>query len=227
MAKFLDLEGLKTFYGKIQANYPQLSEDSAGNKKIPSSYLPSYVDDVLEGYLYNSKFYEDTAHTKEITAEAGKIYTDLSTNKIYRWSGSQYTVISDTIAIGTTSGTAYEGSKGAALAVAAFQGVTGSGTATLTFTNGDGTTKGTFVVNNVASAGYATRDAAGHNINDYYLYKLAGSYGSNKYDIEGYKPSSTAAYTTASIPVFVAATSTTAGKLGLVPAPAANANYSN
>lgn len=227
MAKFLDLDGLKTFYGKIQANYPQLEEDSAGNKKIPSSYLPSYVDDVLEGYLYNSKFYEDTAHTKEITAEAGKIYTDLSTNKIYRWSGSQYTVISDTLAIGETTGTAYEGSKGAALAAAAFAKVTGDATNTLTFKNTAGDTLVSFTVNNVKNANYATYDSVGHSINDYYLYTLGGSYGSGGYDIAGYKPSSTTASATVRVPVFTAASSTAAGKLGLVPAPAANANYAN
>lgn len=227
MAKFLDLDGLKTFYGKIQANYPQLEEDSAGNKKIPSSYLPSYVDDVLEGYLYNSKFYEDTAHTKEITAEAGKIYTDLSTNKIYRWSGSQYTVISDTLAIGETTGTAYEGSKGAALAAAAFAKVTGDATNTLTFKNTAGDTLVSFTVNNVKNANSATYDSAGHSINNYYLYTLGGSYGSDGYNIAGYKPSSTTASATVKVPVFTAASSTAAGKLGLVPAPAANANYAN
>lgn len=84
--------------------------------KVPSSQLPSYVDDVIEGYYYNGKFYREAAHTTEITAEAGKIYVDLSTNKTYRWGGSAYTVISETLALGETAGTAYEGNKGKALA---------------------------------------------------------------------------------------------------------------
>lgn len=84
--------------------------------KVPSSQLPSYVDDVLEGYYYNGKFYREAAHTTEITAEAGKIYVDLSTEKTYRWGGSAYVVISETLALGETAGTAYEGSKGKALA---------------------------------------------------------------------------------------------------------------
>ena len=48
---------------------------------IPSEYLPSYVDDVLE---YDSKndFPKD--------GETGKIYVDTSTNLTYRWSGSTY-----------------------------------------------------------------------------------------------------------------------------------------
>ena len=43
------------------------------NGIIISSQLPSYVDDVIEGYFYNSKFYKESTHTTEITGEAGKI----------------------------------------------------------------------------------------------------------------------------------------------------------
>ena len=68
------------------------SLDSTG--KVPSSQLPSYVDDVIEGYYYNGKFYTDSAHTEEITPETGKIYVDLDTNKTYRWSGTTYVEIS-------------------------------------------------------------------------------------------------------------------------------------
>ena len=62
--------------------------------KIDSTYLPSYVDDVIEGYYYNSKFYTTSAHTTEITGETGKIFVDLSTNKTYRYGGSSFTEIS-------------------------------------------------------------------------------------------------------------------------------------
>jgi hypothetical protein len=48
---------------------------------IPSSYLPSYVDDVLE-YVNQAAF--------PVTGEIGKIYVDTSTNKQYRWGGSAY-----------------------------------------------------------------------------------------------------------------------------------------
>ena len=82
------------------------------NGKVPSTQLPSYVDDVIEGYLYNSKFYKESGHTTEITGETGKIYVDLSNNKTYRWSGSTYVVISETLALGETSSTAYRGDKG-------------------------------------------------------------------------------------------------------------------
>lgn len=77
------------------------SLDSAG--KVPSSQLPSYVDDVLE-YSAKSSF--------PSTGETGKIYVDTSTNKTYRWSGSAYVEISASLALGETSSTAYYGDKG-------------------------------------------------------------------------------------------------------------------
>ena len=66
------------------------------NGKVPSSQLPSFVDDVVEGYLSGGKFYKESAHTTEISGESGKIYIDLSTEKTYRWSGSAFVVISET-----------------------------------------------------------------------------------------------------------------------------------
>lgn len=86
--------------------------DSTG--KVPSSQLPSFVDDVIEGYYYNNKFYSDSAHTTEITGESGKIYVDLTTEKTYRWSGSAYAEISASLALGETSSTAYRGDRGKA-----------------------------------------------------------------------------------------------------------------
>lgn len=82
---------------------------------INAANLPSYVDDVLEGYLNGGKFYSTKdssgAYSGEIKAEAGKIYVDLSNNKTYRWSGSAYVVISETIALGTTHSTAGYGDE--------------------------------------------------------------------------------------------------------------------
>lgn len=82
------------------------------NGKVPTAQLPSYVDDTIEGYLYNSKFYKESAHTTVITGETGKIYVDLSTNKTYRWSGSAFVEISASLALGTTSSTAFRGDYG-------------------------------------------------------------------------------------------------------------------
>ena len=73
------------------------------NGKVPSSQLPSYVDDVLE-YASQSAF--------PSTGETGKIYIAQDTNKTYRWSGTAYVEISASLALGETSSTAYYGDKG-------------------------------------------------------------------------------------------------------------------
>lgn len=75
------------------------------NGRVPSSQLPSYVDDVLE--------YADLAHFPA-TGETGKIYIAEDTNKTYRWSGLGYAEISESLALGETSSTAYAGNKGKA-----------------------------------------------------------------------------------------------------------------
>ena len=97
--------------GEVSGNLPA----SRISGTISSANLPSYVDDVLEGYLSGGKFYKtkgsDGSYSGEITAEAGKIYVDFSNNKTYRWSGSAYVVISETIALGTTHSTAGYGDE--------------------------------------------------------------------------------------------------------------------
>lgn len=89
---------------------------SAINGVIAAANLPSFVDDVIEGYLNDGKFYKtknsDGTYATEIAAESGKIYVNLNDNKTYRWSGSAYVVISETIALGETSSTAYRGDRG-------------------------------------------------------------------------------------------------------------------
>jgi hypothetical protein len=83
---------------------------------VKTSQLPGFVDDIIEGY-YNSidsKFYTTESYTSEIIPEVGKIYVSLDSNKTYRWSSSSYVVISETIALGETSSTAFAGDKGKA-----------------------------------------------------------------------------------------------------------------
>lgn len=70
---------------------------------VPASQLPSYVDDVLE--------YANFAGLP-VAGETGKIYVTLDTNLTYRWSGTQYTEISVSLALGETSSTAYRGDRG-------------------------------------------------------------------------------------------------------------------
>ena len=79
---------------------------SLENGKVPASILPSYVDDVLE-YANKTTF--------PAKGESGKIYVDTSTNKTYRWSGSEYVEISESLALGRTESTAFPGNAGAIL----------------------------------------------------------------------------------------------------------------
>lgn len=105
--------------------------DSTG--KVPSTQLPSYVDDVIDlinfvssnptsGMTIGNKYYNTTSKNiftatstsagVESTPEAGKIYINIATNKTYRWSGSTMAEISASLALGTTSTTAFRGDYG-------------------------------------------------------------------------------------------------------------------
>lgn len=105
--------------------------DSTG--KVPSTQLPSYVDDVIDlinfvssnptsGMTIGNKYYNTTSKKiftatstsagVESTPEAGKIYINIATNKTYRWSGSTMAEISASLALGTTSTTAFRGDYG-------------------------------------------------------------------------------------------------------------------
>lgn len=75
--------------------------DSTG--KVPAAQLPSYVDDVLE-FSTKDQFPQ--------TGETGKIYVAKDTNLTYRWTGTQYLEISQSLALGETPSTAYSGDKG-------------------------------------------------------------------------------------------------------------------
>lgn len=66
--------------------------DAAG--KVPADQLPSYVDDVKE--------YENKA-AFPVTGEADKIYVDIDTGSIYRWSGTQYIQINASVASADTA----------------------------------------------------------------------------------------------------------------------------
>ena len=89
------------------------------NGHVPTSQLPSYVDDIVEV----------TSSTFPAEGETGKIYVDTTTNISYRWSGSQYVKVASDLALGETSSTAYAGDKGKA----AYDHATAKGSA---FTSG-------------------------------------------------------------------------------------------
>jgi hypothetical protein len=118
-----DVTGLQTQLDGKQAagNYATLV-----NGLIPSSALPSFVDDVV-----------DVGATLPATGDVGKIYvvsTGANTNKIYRWSGSAFIEISPSP--GTTTdvpeGTNLYHTTERAAAAAPVQSVAGrTGTVTL------------------------------------------------------------------------------------------------
>lgn len=68
----------------LQAALDEKADLDAGGK-VPSSQLPSYVDDVLE--------YANAA-ALPVTGETGKIYVTLDNGKVFRWGGSVYVEIS-------------------------------------------------------------------------------------------------------------------------------------
>lgn len=83
------------------------------NGKVPSDNLPSYVDDVIEGYyrpanpdavppvtegFFGTRTGSGTeqdpyVYTDPITPETGKIYMDLDDDDTYRWGGTRYVQI--------------------------------------------------------------------------------------------------------------------------------------
>lgn len=119
--------------------------------KIAATYLPSYVDDVIEfdsiietatitdsesielggsivyvlsaarfAYLLNDVYYnefpdKDKYEDALLLPLDGKIYIDKSTNQQYRWSGTQLSEISSSLALGETESTAFPGNRGLVL----------------------------------------------------------------------------------------------------------------
>ena len=125
------LESWKNGIGNKGAANGVAGLDSTG--KVPSTQLPSYVDDVIDlinfvssnptsGMTIGNKYYNRTSKKiftatstsagVESTPEAGKIYINITTNKTYRWSGSTMAEISASLALGTTSTTAFRGDYG-------------------------------------------------------------------------------------------------------------------
>ena len=75
-----------------------------GDGKVPSSQLPSYVDDVVEAYIVSGAtalsagWLSKTAGGSALTPETGVIYVVMTAgeyqNKTYRWGGTTYVEIS-------------------------------------------------------------------------------------------------------------------------------------
>ena len=96
------------------------------NGLVPTSQLPSFVDDVLEGTAqgvaessagtYTATGFILKGETKACTPEDGKIYIDSvgtnATNIEFRWTGTQFASIGTNLVLGETASTAYRGDRG-------------------------------------------------------------------------------------------------------------------
>lgn len=108
---------LKPTYSKSEIGLSNVDNTSDANKPISTatqtalsnkadlvgglilqSQLPSYVDDIINGYLFSGAFYNEVGHTTVITGEIGKIYIDITTgqsSKQYRYTGTIYIQITN------------------------------------------------------------------------------------------------------------------------------------
>ena len=182
------------------------------NGKVPATQLPSYVDDVIEG---------NGTSSFPTTGEEGKIYVDTSTNKTYRWSGTTYVEISASLALGTTSSTAYRGDLGAA---AYAHAVTNKGSAFSSglykiTTNSEGHVTGATAVtkSDITALGIPPQDTT------YTLPELVGSSAIGSTTAPIYWTGSKFATTGTLYSTMTGATASAAGTTGYVPAPAKGA----
>jgi hypothetical protein len=89
---------LELFADNLETNITEEIEDALENKadlvdgKVPREQLPSFVDDIIEGFYINGQFYSEGEESPEylITPEFGKLYVEAETNKMYRFLGGIY-----------------------------------------------------------------------------------------------------------------------------------------
>jgi len=109
-----DIDDLSSVYvnqNQLGVNGGVATLDNEG--KVPSSQLPSYVDDVIDSYIVSgatalsSGWLSKTSGGSALVPETDKIYVVLSSgtyqNKTFRWSGSTYVEISASPAQATES----------------------------------------------------------------------------------------------------------------------------
>lgn len=217
MAKFLDLTGLTQFKNKIQEwaqglfltssqkGQPNGVAELDDSGKVPSSQLPSYVDDVLEF---------DSQSAFPGTGETGKIYVAKDSNKTYRWSGSGYIEISASLALGETSSTAYRGDRGKA----AYDH------SQLTSGNPHNVTKTDVGLGNVTNERQMKGLASGATQDHVITFGSDGYTPKDSGFTIGTSVPANAKFTDTTYSAFNGATGSAAGGAGLVPAPAAADN---
>lgn len=201
---------LDAYQGKVLndkfSNYVPLSQKGVangvatldGDAKVPTTQLPSYVDDVIEAYTrsgataLSSTWLSLTDGGAALTPEKGKIYVIMSSgsyqNKQYRWGGSTYVLCnpSDVNSVngftgvvvlkeltiqknGTQVGDKFNGSANKTINITV-------PTKTSDITNNSGfITAADDITGNAATATNATNDSDGNAINTTYLKKSGGT----------------------------------------------------
>jgi hypothetical protein len=81
---------IETFAGEIDSKLVDKADLVDG--KVPREQLPSFVDDIIEGFYINGQFYSEGEENPEylIMPEFGKLYVEVDTNKMYRALGGTY-----------------------------------------------------------------------------------------------------------------------------------------
>ena len=197
---------LDAYQGKVLNdkfnNYVPLSQKGVANgvatldadAKVPSSQLPSYVDDVIEAYIrsgataLSSTWLSLTDGGAALTPEKGKIYLIMSSgsyqNKQYRWGGSTYVLCNPSDVNSVNGFTGVVTLKKLTIQKNGIQvGDTFNGSADKTInitvptktsdiTNNSGfITAADDITGNAATATNATNDGSGNNIENTYVKK--------------------------------------------------------
>lgn len=113
-----DLGDLGSSIGEITSKVGKANGIASldGSGKVPSSQLPSYVDDVIEVAMATDLSQAVGKNGTSITPESDKIYVDCigdnASEKTYRWSGTAFVEISESLALGETEQSAFDGKRG-------------------------------------------------------------------------------------------------------------------
>lgn len=106
------------------------------DRKIPASYIPGDIGQVLEGYYSGGKFYSEAAHTNVMVGSTNTMYVDIGSadNDVYRWSGTAYVLINDAV---STADKAVRDGDGNTISVTYVKAVSGKGLSTNDYTTAD------------------------------------------------------------------------------------------
>lgn len=108
------------------------------DKKIPASYIPGDIGQVVEGYYSGGKFYKESTHTTAMTGSTNTMYVDIGSTDtdVYRWSGTAYILINDAV---STADKAVRDGDGNTISTTYVKIVSGKGLSTNDYTTAEKT----------------------------------------------------------------------------------------